>query len=499
MIKGNRLVTSSSSSSTSSSSTSSSSSSTITTIMKVSIILLVWILLVVQVTSKKNVKHGSNVINNDNRRKKTLDDDSNDDSNNDSYIRSKSTKKKMKKTVTTNRRKVILPTPKQSISVSSISQALMKSAEVGLTLSNRIQRGLKTYLSSDFEALLLKLTSPDDNSNNDKDRETFLNTIDTFARNLDMKSESNPYRVTLRKIWAKICESDGRTVLKSFFLLHNILRSTEPEDSVIFKSLISKMSKERYAKSGSKYFDTNVVSLSSETKYLELFISRYSSYVLKRARAFTSSFEEVKLIGHNMRADDICASMMKACKVLDAALACFPQPNEECEVVIDILELLALDIRELFTIFYEKLKWIDREEEVGDLFSTWQEAEVSAILTHLKSFYNDRYDEVKKFLNELSLILKLYKRKLKTKLSTPPVFKSIRDDIPKSSTDSDKGQKDDADFDADSLPTVTSLQSDYGCITDENTELKNNNNNEDIFEDDNSNSNEIDDFKENKD
>jgi len=459
--------------------------------MKVSIILLVLLLIVVQVISKKNVKHGS-VINNSNRRKKTLDDDGNDDSNNDSYIRSKSTKKK---TVTTKRRKVILPTPKQSISVSSISQALMKSAEVGLTLSNRIQRGLKTYLSSDFEALLLKLTSPDDNSNKDKDKETFLNTIDTFARNLDMKSESNPYRVTLRKIWAKICESDGRTVLKSFFLLHNILRSTEPEDSVIFKSLISKMSKERYVKSGKKYFDTNVVLLSSETKYLESFISRYSSYVLKRTRAFTSSFEEIKLIGHNMRADDICASMMKACKVLDAALSCFPNPNEECEVVIDILELLALDIRELFTIFYEKLKWIDREEEVGDLFSTWQEAEVSAILTHLKSFYNDRYDEVKKFLNELSLILKLYKRKLKTKLSTPPVFKSIRDDIPKSSNDSDKGN----DFDADSLPTVTSLQSDYGCITDENTELKNNNNNEDIFEDDNSNSNEIDDFKENKD
>ena len=448
--------------------------------MKVSIILLVLILIVVQVISKKNVKHGSDVINNSNRRKKTLDDDSNDDSNNDSYIRSKSTKKKT--AVTTKRRKVILPSPKQSISVSSISQALMKSAEVGLTLSNRIQRGLKTYLSSDFEALLLKLTSPDDNSNKDKDKETFLNTIDTFARNLDMKSESNPYRVTLRKIWAKICESDGRTVLKSFFLLHNILRSTEPEDSIIFKSLISKMSKERYAKSGKKYFDTNVVSLSSETKYLELFISRYSSYVLKRARAFTSKFEEVKLIGHNMRADDICASMMKACKVLDAALSCFPNPNEECEVVIDILELLALDIRELFTIFYEKLKWIDREEEVGDLFSTWQEAEVSAILTHLKSFYNDRYDEVKKFLNELSLILKLYKRKLKTKLSTPPVFKSIRDDIPKSSNDSDKGN----DFDADSLPTVTSLQSDYGCITDESTELKNNNNNEDIFEDDNS-------------
>ena len=444
------------------------------------------ILLIVIVTCKKNYKPNIN-------RRSFEGDDDNGDEDEMPYKSDNNIKRSIK-----SKRKVILPTPKQSIttkaidSITSLSQVLSKSAEVGLSLSNRLQRGLKTYLSSDFEALLLKLTSPDDLSSKDKDKETFLNTIDTFARNLDLKSESNPYRVTLRKIWSKVIETDGRTVLKSFFLLHNILRSTEPEDSVIFKSLIAKMSKERYPKSNKKYFDTNVIALSSETKYLEDFINRYSSYILKRSRAFTSGFEEVKSICHNMRADDICASMMKACKVLDAALACYPNADEECEVVIDCLELVALDIRELLTIFYEKLKWIDKEEEVGDLFSTWEEAEVSAILTHLKSFYNDRYDEVKKFLYELSDILKLYKRKLKTKLITPSVFKSIRDD-PKLSSLSDIVKDDDFEL----IPTASSLHSDFGAVTDENTELKNNNN-EDIFEEDISNSNEIDDFKDNK-
>lgn len=443
------------------------------------VILLLLLLMIVLVIARKSIRHSNSIT----KRRKALDNnDDDDDNDNHKSIKHKKSIRR------SNKRKVILPVSKQSMStkaidgISSLSTALMKSAEVGLTLSNRIQRSMKTYLSSDFEALLLRLTSPDDNSNKDKDNETFLNTIDTFARNLDMKSESSPYRTTLRKIWAKICEQDGRTVLKSFYLLHNILRSTEPEDSVIFKSLISKMSKERYPKSGRKYFDPSVVSLSSETKYLEDFISRYSSYVMKRSRAFTSNFEEVKLISHAMRPDDICASMMKCTKLIDAALATSPQPDEECEVVIDCLELLALDIRELFTVYYEKLKWIDREDQVGDLFKDLPEAEISTILTHLKSFYNDRYDDVQKFLFELSDILKLYKRKLKTKLSIPPVFKTLRDeDVPKGSS-----------FDADTIINIKSQHSDYGAVTDDNTELKNNNNNEDIFDDDTT---EIDDFK----
>jgi hypothetical protein len=40
---------------------------------------------------------------------------------------------------------------------------------------------------------------------------------------------------------------------------------------------------------------------------------------------------------------------------------------------------------------------------------------------------------------------------------------------------------------------------DFGAVTEnENTEIKNNNDDKDIFEDDNSNNNDIEDFKENK-
>lgn len=141
--------------------------------------------------------------------------------------------------------------------------------------------------------------------------ERFLATIETFVRNLDVTSTSNPYRVTLRKLWSKMAETDGRTVLKGTFLLHAVLRYTQPEDTVIFKALISKMSREDCRKTRCKYFDFSREHkrISAESAHLEDFIERYQIYVMKRAKTFTSSFEEMKLIAHGMKTEDICAQV----------------------------------------------------------------------------------------------------------------------------------------------------------------------------------------------
>ena len=52
---------------------------------------------------------------------------------------------------------------------------------------------------------------------------------------MDLYSSSNPYRVTLRKLWAKMCERDWRTVVKAVYMFHQLLAQVEPEDAVIFK------------------------------------------------------------------------------------------------------------------------------------------------------------------------------------------------------------------------------------------------------------------------
>lgn len=211
---------------------------------------------------------------------------------------------------------VIIPIKKEPLSakairgVNLIGQSLQKTAETAVQSAVRVKRDIKSYFSSDFEVLLLRMTRPDDTRPDSLDVDRFLATTETFVRNMDMTSQSNPYRVTLRKLWTKTAESDGRTVLKSLYLMHTLFRYSQPEDALIFKNLLNKMSKETCKKSESKYFDIiRARSSHPKTTFFEDFITRYNSYVLKRAKAFTSSFEEMKLIGRGMRTEDICAQV----------------------------------------------------------------------------------------------------------------------------------------------------------------------------------------------
>ena len=82
---------------------------------------------------------------------------------------------------------------------------------------------------------------------------------------------------------------------------------------------------------------------------------------------------------------------MKAVKVLNTALNCgATMKDEECSVVLSCSELVANDVRDLFSLFHTKLLWVLNEEKVGDIFIGWEIAEVRAILSHLKTFYSDR-------------------------------------------------------------------------------------------------------------
>jgi hypothetical protein len=167
---------------------------------------------------------------------------------------------------------------------------------------------MKSYFSSDFEALLLRLTQPNDNQPRKDDIERVIATVSTFVRNVDINSENNPYRVTLRKLWTKVAEPDPRTTIKALYLLHMLLRHSDPEDSMIFKKLIEKMSKEFCKKSNSYHFKLMPKPLEIGSSPLRRFAERYSAYVFKRARAFTSHFEEMKLIGKLTRSSRLCAT-----------------------------------------------------------------------------------------------------------------------------------------------------------------------------------------------
>ena len=225
---------------------------------------------------------------------------------------SQSSKKGTKKSI----KQPIVPVSKEPFgsrilkSVDVIKNTIKSNADAALTVTEKFQRKLKSYFSSDFEALLLRLTSPDDSRPVEDDVLVFTDTIDTFVRNMDVSSQSNPYRVTLRKLWRKAAESDGHSVLKALYLLHIILRNSSPEDCIIFKTILQKMFREKCKKVKSKYFDMKaIIEVSSETEYLRDFIEAYSLFVIQRAKTFTSDFEEMKLIAYGMRTEDICAQV----------------------------------------------------------------------------------------------------------------------------------------------------------------------------------------------
>ena len=312
-------------------------------------------------------------------------------------------------------RKHVLPRSKKPLSVKALKnfndvrKKMQKTVDYALASSKSIKRSVKSYFSSDFEVLLLKMTSPDDNPPDDLDVDRFTATIETFVRNMDVTSVSNPYRVTLRKIWSKLTETDFRTTVKGLYLLHILLRYSQPEDALVFRTLLSKMMRERCSKSKSKYFDITKMCHGSQDRIsTSNFISQYATFVLKRAKTFTSSFEEMKLITESMDVDDICAQMFKAKKLIDAALDCKSSLDINHSigaVIIMCLKCIAIDVKDLFILFYEKLKWIETESINGNLFHVWKKEEVKAMLKHLVEFYDDRYEIITRNLDEINNLL----------------------------------------------------------------------------------------------
>ena len=333
-------------------------------------------------------------------------------------------------------RNVILPSRKEPISAKVakglkvfaqqskvvLNQASNSSSKV-MKVAQKASRVAKSYFSSDFEALLLRLTSPDDNRPSRDDIERVIATVCTFVRNVDLNSENNPYRVTLRKLWAKISESDPRTQIKALYLLHTLLRHSDPEDSIIFKRLIEKMSKEFCKKTNGYYFRLNTNHYERDDT-LKKFVDRYGSYVFRRAKAFTSHFEEMKMISHGMQTEDICAQMAKAFKLLDTLLDCKTPVLEGGEIAVICSELIATDVRQLFHLYHEKLRWLVREEELGDIFEGWSPNEVKALLAQLISYYNDNYGAIQSFLTDAAELLQLYHIKFPSTLLIPSVFEN---------------------------------------------------------------------------
>ena len=98
-------------------------------------------------------------------------------------------------------------------------------------------------------------------------------------------------------------------------------------------------------------------------------------------------------------------------------------PEEESEVTIMCVELVARDVYDLFRLFQEKLRWVVDNEATA--FEGADPTEVKKILDRFKASYEEKYPKIQAFLMETAELLSIYGIKLRTKLEPQINFNEV--------------------------------------------------------------------------
>mmetsp|Transcript_5399 Transcript_5399/g.7794 ORF Transcript_5399/g.7794 Transcript_5399/m.7794 type:complete len:569 (-) Transcript_5399:145-1851(-) len=240
-----------------------------------------------------------------------------------------------------------LPDPNtvKSVAFSSINAA----RETTSRLSSNIYRDIKGLTSSELEQVMLKATRPDDTPVKGKHVERMVGLTYQMSPQFDI------YDAVLRKLWAKMAESDWRTKIKALYILHRFSADGAPEHQAALKARLRELRRIRDPKRKCKYFDKDRLLSGEETPDTDLFpnfIKRYAHYVFLRAQCFGGVFEEISnepkasrrapkpITSTALRAEHLNAAQM----VLKAGIACSLKDGEECENSAFAVERVAGDL-----------------------------------------------------------------------------------------------------------------------------------------------------------
>lgn len=216
-------------------------------------------------------------------------------------------------------RSIIVPSKKEALvttatkTLRKMGSQLLKTAKTVSKSASLLNRDIKAYFSSDFEVILLRMTEPTDVKTSLADISRFMATTNTFIHNSDLMSESNTYRVTMRKLWAKIAEKDVRTALKALHLFHILLYDSKPRNATLYQKLIRKMCKQFDQKTQTKYFDVKVLLRSAtgspDDDTLVSFAQALFNYVLTRGKSYTAKFDELAVVGYKHKAKSVVSEV----------------------------------------------------------------------------------------------------------------------------------------------------------------------------------------------
>ena len=100
------------------------------------------------------------------------------------------------------------------------------------------------------------------------------------------------------------------------------------------------------------------------------------------------------------------AQLLKAKKLLVAALACQLNPEWEADATLACMEVVLRDTSTLFHLFDEKLHWVVTRRQ--ELFSEWDPDEVDKLLSHFIQFRTIKHGAFKAFIEDTAQLLELY-------------------------------------------------------------------------------------------
>ena len=281
-------------------------------------------------------------------------------------------------------------------SVSAVREKFEVFAKQGQTAYKDVYRRAKVLRSSAFEGMLLRATWPGDEPvPRDLLDEIIKHSIPAFKYGRS-SAEDDPYHMTMHKLWTKMCENDWRTVTKSLYILHCIMRESSVDSCQRFSMAVRSMSRTRNPKNPDhRYFDISLISeLDEPSSLYSEFVNNYAQYVLLRSKVFSAKFEEIKEICDATQEKQVVARLKKAQQCIAKALKIFVQEKEQHNIITGhVIRLTANDIKDMWLQFSAKiLPFVD--STVTQYGGT--KADESDIVALLK-FYQETEKEVKAY------------------------------------------------------------------------------------------------------
>ncbi|CAM9285192.1 unnamed protein product [Chrysoparadoxa australica] len=280
-----------------------------------------------------------------------------------------------------------------------------------------LKREVKLYTSSTWESSLLLATWPDDQIPADKLVNKIVEGVRMFERSLDVTKNTSEHRVLLRKLWSKMSEKDARSKIKALYLLHRILSSLPPDDAIVLRKFMEKMSREFCKKTHSKYFNEQVL-LAASTGGLEAFLPAYSKYVWKRARTFSGGFEELKVKA--LQWEHLIAVLIKGQKLVDVLLACSVPVEEETELAVLCMQVLREDAFSLMALLYKRLCFAREQLSSPSFYSSADLQAVTNCIEKMCTWYVERRELVLEYCDNVHHILEVWSFTSKSNVTDIP-------------------------------------------------------------------------------